>query len=62
MAAQNLQGDTTTIVDYLVENAVKSRATDIHLEPGRDKFNVRYRIDGILYKVESFGTLGYCRA
>lgn len=44
----------TNFVDYIVENALRSRASDIHLEPDRDKFNVRFRIDGILYPIESF--------
>jgi type IV pilus assembly protein PilB len=36
------------IVATLVEFAVKSRASDIHIEPLPDKTRVRYRIDGIL--------------
>lgn len=36
------------IVSTLVEFAVKSRASDIHLEALPDKTRVRYRIDGIL--------------
>ncbi|MDP3954936.1 MAG: ATPase, T2SS/T4P/T4SS family [bacterium] len=36
------------IVSTILEFAVKSRASDIHLEPQEDKTRVRYRIDGIL--------------
>ncbi len=36
------------IVSTMVEFAVKTRASDIHLEPLPDKTRVRYRIDGIL--------------
>ncbi len=36
----------TTILDF----AVKSRASDIHIEPQENKTRVRYRIDGILYE------------
>ena len=36
------------IVVTLLEFAVKSRASDIHIEPLEDKTRVRYRIDGIL--------------
>jgi len=36
------------IVSTLIEFAVKSRASDIHIEPLPDKTRIRYRIDGIL--------------
>lgn len=36
------------IVSTIVEFAVKSRASDIHIEPLPDKTRIRYRIDGIL--------------
>jgi type IV pilus assembly protein PilB len=35
----------STILDY----AVTSRASDVHIEPQGDRIRVRYRIDGILY-------------
>ena len=38
------------IVSALLEFAIKSRASDIHVEPLEDKTRVRYRIDGILYE------------
>src|SRR5262249_8259699 len=31
-------------------NAVKERASDIHVEPGEKEVMVRYRIDGVLYE------------
>ncbi|MBI3981057.1 Flp pilus assembly complex ATPase component TadA [Candidatus Microgenomates bacterium] len=36
----------STILDY----AVKSRASDVHIEPQEDRTRVRYRIDGILHE------------
>jgi general secretion pathway protein E len=42
------------VVNILIENAVKERASDIHIEPGETNFRVRYRIDGVLYEKESF--------
>ncbi|RJR26327.1 type II/IV secretion system protein [candidate division WWE3 bacterium] len=36
------------IVGMVLETAVKTGASDIHLEPGEDKSRLRYRIDGIL--------------
>lgn len=37
------------IVSTILEYAVKSRASDVHIEPEEDRVRVRYRIDGILY-------------
>ena len=39
------------IVDWLLQYAFDSRASDIHLEPRRDSGNLRFRIDGILHEV-----------
>ena len=35
----------------IITNAVKYRASDIHIEPGEDTLRVRYRIDGVLKPV-----------
>lgn len=40
----------TKIVNTILEFAVRSRASDIHIEPGELKTRVRYRIDGILHE------------
>ncbi len=40
-----------TIVDWLLQYAFDQRASDIHLEPRRDKSDVRFRIDGVLQLV-----------
>jgi len=37
----------------IIDEAVKARASDIHLEPGEDKMRVRYRIDGALHDMFS---------
>ncbi len=37
------------IVSTILEYAVNSRASDVHIEPQNDRLRVRYRIDGILY-------------
>ena len=39
------------IVDWLLQYAFEQRASDIHLEPRRDKGNIRFRIDGVLHLV-----------
>ena len=37
------------LVNQIILEAYRSRATDIHIEPYRDKIKLRYRIDGMLY-------------
>ena len=46
-------GEASTIkfVNQLFLEAVRDRATDIHLEPYEKQLMIRYRIDGILYDV-----------
>ena len=36
------------LVNQIIARAVERRASDIHLEPGRDALAIRYRIDGFL--------------
>jgi len=37
----------------IIEEAVKTRTSDIHLEPEENRLRVRYRIDGILHEMMS---------
>jgi len=39
------------LVNLIIQEAVKRRASDIHIEPLEHKFRVRYRIDGVLHEV-----------
>ncbi len=39
------------IVDWLLQYAFDQRASDIHIEPRRDKGLIRFRIDGVLHHV-----------
>ncbi|WP_374680055.1 GspE/PulE family protein, partial [Hydrocarboniphaga effusa] len=39
------------IVDWLLQYAFEQRASDIHLEPRRERGNIRFRIDGVLHEV-----------
>ena len=41
------------IVNLILQGAIESNASDIHIEPFEDGIQVRYRIDGILKKIES---------
>ncbi|PIP67658.1 MAG: type II secretion system protein GspE [Candidatus Omnitrophica bacterium CG22_combo_CG10-13_8_21_14_all_43_16] len=39
------------LVDLILMQAIKDRASDIHIEPFKNKINIRYRIDGVLYEI-----------
>ena len=41
------------LVNHIISQSVKARASDIHIEPYQDSFKVRYRVDGILYDLLS---------
>jgi len=40
-------------LDLLLNEAIKNRASDIHIEPQENKLRVRYRIDGVLHDTMS---------
>jgi type IV pilus assembly protein PilB len=42
------------VVNILLVQAVKSRASDIHIEGGKGEVLVRFRMDGLLRKIKSF--------
>ncbi|MDD5454489.1 MAG: ATPase, T2SS/T4P/T4SS family, partial [Candidatus Ratteibacteria bacterium] len=39
------------LVNLVLIQAIKDRASDIHFEPFEDQFKIRYRVDGILYEM-----------
>ena len=39
------------LVNMVLAQAIKDRASDIHFEPFEDEFKMRYRIDGLLYEM-----------
>ncbi len=41
------------LVNLIMQRAVESRASDIHIEPFENRLKVRYRIDGVLQEVEA---------
>jgi len=45
------QAPVVRAIDLLIKQAVRDRASDVHVEPQEDKLRVRYRIDGILSEV-----------
>ena len=48
------ESQAVVAVKEMIENAINSRATDIHLEPKENELQIRYRIDGILHNVPSY--------
>ncbi len=47
------------MVDSILQGAIASRATDVHLEPHLQNARVRFRIDGMLYDKASIPRLMY---
>lgn len=46
-------------VNQILSEAIKDRATDIHLEPFHNELRTRFRIDGVLYDVNIPETIKY---
>ena len=44
---------TIRLVDLIIRQAIKDRASDIHIEPFRNRISLRYRIDGALCSVSA---------
>ena len=61
---EDLAEDASIIkfVNQILTQAVKDRATDIHIEPYEDELKVRYRIDGVLYDISVPSNLKYFQA
>jgi len=49
---EKMAGESPVIryVNFLITDAVKQGASDIHIEPGDKSLKVRYRIDGVLFE------------
>jgi type II secretion system protein E len=46
-------------VNQILSEAIKERATDIHLEPFKNELRIRFRIDGLLYDINIPETIKY---
>ncbi|HNY80830.1 MAG: ATPase, T2SS/T4P/T4SS family [Sedimentisphaerales bacterium] len=44
------QSPVIKFVNYLISNAIREGASDIHIEPKETKTRIRYRIDGVLFE------------
>lgn len=51
LAAMAEEAPVIKLVDLVIRQAIDERASDIHIEPGRNKIRLRYRIDGKLYDI-----------
>jgi len=47
------EGPVVRLVQKIIEDAIRSRASDIHIEPMEDKLRIRYRIDGVCQEIEA---------
>lgn len=50
---QSVQAPVIRAVSLMLEEAVKRKASDIHVEPRRNHVEIRYRLDGVLQHVRS---------
>ncbi|MBL7130168.1 MAG: Flp pilus assembly complex ATPase component TadA [Candidatus Omnitrophica bacterium] len=51
LIAKAEEAPVVKLVDLILRQAIKDRASDIHIEPFKDTIGVRYRIDGVLYEI-----------
>jgi type II secretory ATPase GspE/PulE/Tfp pilus assembly ATPase PilB-like protein len=54
MATLTARTPVAETINLLVTQAIKDRASDVHIEPQEDRLRIRYRIDGILHDMFSF--------
>src|SRR3990167_9395259 len=55
--AENKTQDVVQIVENILKKAVEAGASDIHFEPTESELVVKYRLDGVLKKIESLPKL-----
>ncbi len=49
------ESPVVNLINAMIQRAIRDNASDIHIEPGRKKSRIRFRLDGILYEVMSPG-------
>src|SRR5690606_6213328 len=52
--AAEVEGAVVEAVDRLIKEAIAAGASDIHVEPYDDETVLRYRIDGMLHKINAW--------
>jgi general secretion pathway protein E len=53
LVAATANAPVAAALNLIIEEGVKARASDIHIEPEEKRLRVRYRIDGVLHEVMS---------
>jgi len=51
LIARSEEAPVVKLVDLIIRQAIDERASDIHIEPFKDRISLRYRIDGKLYEI-----------
>lgn len=51
LIARAEEAPVVKLVDLIIRQAIGERASDIHIEPFKDRISLRYRIDGKLYEI-----------
>jgi type IV pilus assembly protein PilB len=52
-AAMAAAAPVVKLLNYVLYQAIRDKASDIHLEPFESDFKIRYRVDGVLYELEA---------
>jgi len=52
-AAMASAAPVVKLLNYILYQAIRDRASDIHLEPFEHDFKIRYRVDGSLFELEA---------
>ena len=52
-AAMATAAPVVKLLNFILYQAVRDQASDIHLEPFEDDFKIRYRVDGVLYELKA---------
>ena len=53
LATDEEEGYVSQLVQLLISDAIKQRASDIHVEPMEEKLRIRYRVDGECIEMEA---------
>ena len=51
--ADPIEQGAVLVLDEIIRRAVRAKASDVHLEPKRDRLNVRFRVDGEMVEEQS---------
>ncbi len=51
LIAKTEEAPVIKLVDLIIRQAIEEGASDIHVEPQREKISLRYRVDGVLYDI-----------